>query len=111
MALVYEVHSFLPQTFLKCKEGNDYFEIASWCLGFIFLNHQKVSEVAQLCLTLSDPTNCSLPDSTVHGIFQASAMEWVAIYFSRGSSQPRDRTQVYMHWGQTLYHLSHKQTI
>ena len=36
-------------------------------------------EVAQLCLTLSDPMDCSLPDSSVHGIFQARVLEWVAI--------------------------------
>ena len=52
------------------------------------------SEVAQLCLTLCDPTNCSLPGFSIHGIFQARVLEWVAISFSRGSSQPRDRTQV-----------------
>ena len=38
--------------------------------------------------------NCSLPDSSVHGIFQARMLEWVAIPFSRGSSQPSDRTQI-----------------
>ena len=40
------------------------------------------SEVAQLCLTLSDPMDCSLPGSSIHGIFQASVLEWVAIAFS-----------------------------
>ena len=38
--------------------------------------------------------DCSLPDSSVHGIFQARVLEWVAISFSRGSSWPRDGTQV-----------------
>ena len=38
--------------------------------------------------------DCSPPGSSVHGIFQARVPEWVAISFSRGSSQPRDRTQV-----------------
>ena len=38
--------------------------------------------------------DCSLPGSSVHGILQARTLEWVAISFSRGSSQPRDRTQV-----------------
>ena len=76
------------------------------------------SEVAQLCLTLSDPMDCNPPGSSVHGIFQARVLEWGAIAFfdtmdytlpgipqdrilewvafpvSRGSSQPRDRTQV-----------------
>ena len=40
------------------------------------------SEVAQSCLTLHDPMNCSLPGSSVHGIFQARGLEWVAIAFS-----------------------------
>jgi len=40
------------------------------------------SEVAQLCPTLSDPMDFSLPDSSVHGIFQARVLEWVAIAFS-----------------------------
>ena len=39
-------------------------------------------EVTQLCLTLSDPTDCSLPGSSVHGIFQARVLEWGAIAFS-----------------------------
>ena len=39
------------------------------------------SEVAQLCLTLSDPMDCSLPGSSVHGIFQARVLEWGAIVF------------------------------
>ena len=40
------------------------------------------SEVAQSCLTLSDPMDCSLPGSSVHGIFKARVLEWVAIAFS-----------------------------
>ena len=50
--------------------------------------------VIQLCLTLCDPMNCSLPGSSVHGILQTRILEWVVMPFSRGSSQPRDRTQV-----------------
>ena len=50
--------------------------------------------VAQLCLTLCDPTDYSPPGSPVHGILQARIVEWVAIPFSRGSSRPRDRTCV-----------------
>ena len=41
------------------------------------------SEVAQLCPTLSDPMDCSLPGSSVHGILQAIILEWVAISFSK----------------------------
>ena len=40
------------------------------------------SEVAQSCLTPSDPMDCSLPDSSTHGIFQARVLEWGAIAFS-----------------------------
>ena len=55
---------------------------------------ESESEVAQSCLTLCDPMDGSLPGSAVHGIFQARILEWTAISFSRGSSQPRDQTQV-----------------
>ena len=50
--------------------------------------------VAQLCPVLHGPIGSSPTDSSVHGILQAKIMEWVAILFSRGSSQPRDQTQV-----------------
>ena len=46
--------------------------------------------VAHSCLTLCDPMNGSLPDSFVHGIFQANILEWVAMPSSSGSSWPRD---------------------
>ena len=45
------------------------------------------SEVAQSCPTLSDPMDCSLPGSSIHGIFQARALEWGAIAFSKGYSR------------------------
>ena len=48
----------------------------------------------QLCLTLCDALDYSPPGSSVHGILQARILEWVAIPFSRGSSWPRDQTQV-----------------
>ena len=50
--------------------------------------------VAQLCLTLCDPMDYSPPGSSVHEILQTRILEWVAMVFSRGSSQPRDRTWV-----------------
>ena len=53
---------------------------------------ESESEVAQSCLTLCNPVDC--PRSSVHEILQARILERVAISFSRGSSQPRDRTQV-----------------
>ena len=63
----------------------------------------KVS-VAQLCLTLSDPMDCS--QDSLHGILQARILEWVAISFSRGSSQ--GSSPGLLHCRQILYHLSHQ---
>ena len=56
--------------------------------------HCSGNEVTRSCLTLCNPMDCSLPGSSVHGIFQARVLEWVAISFSWGSSWPKDRTQV-----------------
>ena len=63
--------------------------------------------ITESCSTLCEPMDCSLPGSTTHGIFQARILEWVAIFFSRGSSQSRDWTQVSCTAG-TLYPLSHQ---
>ena len=52
------------------------------------------SKSLQSCPTLCDPIDCSPPGSSVHGILQARILEWVAISYSRGSSQPRDWTHV-----------------
>ena len=60
-----------------------------------WLLQESESEVAQLCATLCDPMDGSPPGSSVHGIFRATVLEWVAVSFSRGSSRPRDWTQVY----------------
>ena len=51
--------------------------------------------VAKSCPTLCDPMDCSPPGSPVHGIILARILEWVAISFSGGSSQPKNRTQVF----------------
>ena len=52
--------------------------------GLPFSSPMRESEVAQLRLTLSDPMDCSLPGSSIHGIFQARVLEWGAIAFSQG---------------------------
>ena len=84
--------------------------ILSWVNGYINLgtsdngilfsaeknehsNHEKTCEV-KVKVTQSCPTLCGPMDYTVHGILQARILEWVAIPFSRGSFQPRDRTLV-----------------
>ena len=65
------------------------------------------SEVAQSCPTLCDPMYCSLPGCSVHGIFQAIVLEWIAISFSGGSSRPGLNPGL-PHCRQTFYHLSHQ---
>ena len=73
--------------------------------------HGKSQEyiVTQWCLTLCDPMDCSLPGSSVHGIFQARILEWVAIPYSRASSRPRGWTHFSctscIGW-QILYHCA-----
>ena len=59
-------------------------------MGFFDEWNENEMKVTQPCPTLCDPT-----DSIVHGILQARILEWVAFPFSRGSSQPRDWTQVF----------------
>jgi len=59
-------------------------------ISLYFLLRKKESEVAQLFLTLCDLMDCSLLGFSIHGIFQARILEWVAISFSERSSQPRD---------------------
>ena len=67
----------------------------SSCLqSFPASKEKKESEVAQSCLILCNPMDCSPPGFSIHGIFQARVLEWVAISFSRGSSQPRNWTRV-----------------
>ena len=55
------------------------------------------SEVAQSCPSLSDPMDYSLPGSSVHGIFQARVLEWVAIAFSEGHCYHLSKFHIYIH--------------
>ena len=55
---------------------------------------ESESEVAQSCPTLGDPMDCSLPGSSVHGIFQARVLEWGAIAFSRKQYMQRPKIRV-----------------
>ena len=52
---------------------------------------ESESEVGQSCLTLSDPVECSLPGSSIHGLLQARILEWIGISFSRGKSAFKER--------------------
>ena len=74
---------------------------------FIKKDLESESEVAQSCPTLCDPMDCSLSGSSVHGIFQGRVLEWIAISFSRASSNPGIKPGS-PSLQQTLYHLSHQ---
>ena len=69
-------------------------------------SHMKVKVVAQLYPALYDPMDCGPPGSSIRGILQARIPEWIAISFSRGSSQSRDQTRS-PDCTQFLYHLNH----
>ena len=74
--------------------------------------HCKVVVESLSCVQLfCDPMDCSLPGSSVHGILQARILEWVAIFFSRGSFQPRDRTHVSCLGRQILCHCATREAL
>ena len=80
--------------------------------GFFLAVHMCVL-VAQSCRTVCGPMDYSPPGSSVHGILQTRILEWVAVSFSRGSSQPRDRTRVSCIAGRFFfffYSLSHQES-
>ena len=61
---------------------------------FLHIRCAGACSVIQSCLTLCNTREYSWPGSSVHGIFQARILQWAAISFSRGSSQPRDQTHI-----------------
>ena len=75
-----------------------------WCS---FINVYVCVCATQSCPTLCDPMDYTPTGSSVHGILQARILAWLAIPFSRGSSQPRGWTQV-LHCRRILYHLNHQ---
>ena len=89
----------------------------TWGQSSYFYELQKLEEGlccccsdVQSCLTLCDLMDCSPPGSFFHGISQARILEQVAISYSKGSSWPRDQTQVSCTGRQVLYHLSHQES-
>ena len=109
--------NFPPQLFknikniLRLQALQKQVQAAGWLwpightLPAFYLFQGREGKVAESCPTLCDPMDCSLPGFSVHGIFQARVLKWVAISFSRGSSWPRDRTWVsrvvgkrFTHW-------------
>ena len=65
-----------------------------WNISLAVLKVKSEVKVTQSCPTLCDPMDCGPPGSSVHGILQARIQGWVAVPFSRGSSQPRDGIQI-----------------
>ena len=63
-------------------------------VGIVLFTLQRLAKLFQSCPTLCNPMDCSPPGFSVHEILQARILEWVAMPFTRGSSQPRDWTQV-----------------
>ena len=95
-----------------CREHNQGKTPKQKILGAVLRGPEclKVKSLSRVRLFVPPPPtmDCSLPGSSIHGIFQARVLEWVAISFSRASSQPGDRTWVFPHCRQTLYCLSHQ---
>ena len=97
----YETVTFLQAPYLNCSHieesrsqtQNDYRWWKHSC-NTVLIKIERKSESAQTCPTLCNPMDCSPPHSSIHGILQARILEWVTISFSRGSSQPRDRTRL-----------------
>ena len=82
----------MPCLLFANDEENTFLTLHRLCIP---TPEEKDSEVTQACPTLCDSMDCSLPGSSIHGIFWARILEWVIISFSRGSSQPRDWTWVF----------------
>ena len=69
---------------------------------------ESESEVAQSCLTLCDPMDCSLPGSSIHGIFQATVLEWGVIAFSLKSLYTKVKKEKLWLWSPVSKKCSHK---
>ena len=78
----------------RSGHGNASFLLPVLVWSYVLDVLRVLAKSCQLCPTLCDPMDCSPPGSSVHGNFQVRILEWVAIFFPRGSSQLRDRTQV-----------------
>ena len=82
----FETFLVLPQPGEISLHKSLYHFFPKYLLNACCIPGESESEVAQLCPTLCNPMDCSLPDFSVHRIFQARVLEWVAFSFSRGSS-------------------------
>jgi len=108
-----------PRNYIGMKYFVDFHEISffhslklaessSTCQSLLWVYCCCPCLVTKLCLILCNPMDCDPPGSSVHGILQAGILEWIAIFFSRGSSRPRDWTQVSCLGRHILYHWATK---
>ena len=107
--LLFYLHGRLPAGRLQmCPDWNSWHGDASgkpsWSKTSYMVGCMRVFSVTQSCLILCNPMDCSLPDSSVLGIFQGRILEWVAISSSRESSWPRNQNHVSCIIRQILYH-------
>ena len=93
-------NSFVPRMFISSSLpmfitllSNFFYKLSLGICSFILLYCMRAKSL-RLCQTLGEPMACSLPGSFVCGVLQARILEWVAMSFSRGSSQRRDRTHI-----------------
>ena len=92
------------RTQVSCIIGRFFTIWTTWEFQYMYI---LCANLLQWCPTLCSPVDCSLPGSSVHGIFQAWILEWVVISFFKGSSQPRDQTRVSFIDRWILYHQPH----
>ena len=84
-----DIYSLICDVFVMVHVICVIYMLYVWCVWYI------CDDALDIHGTLCNPMDYSLPGSSVHGILQARILEWVVIPFSRGSSQPRDQSQVF----------------
>ena len=89
---------FLPLRKLRLRENEKFLKVIQLANNKMSILTHLHAKLLQLCPTPCNPTDCSLPGSSVHAILQARILEWVAMPSSRQSSWPGDRTCVCLHW-------------
>ena len=103
--------SFRLYVFICKREPYSVTKTVTWFGGVLCTNRigrmlACTCSIAQLCLTLCDPVDCSLPGSSVPEVFHARILQWVAISFSSGSSPLRDWSHISCIVRQILYHCA-----
>ena len=94
LAIKRMVHWYILQYAWTLKHYAKWKKIIKYMIPYIYQISMICTHLLQLGFTLCDPIDCSSPSSSVHGIIQARILEWVAIFFSRGSYWTRDQTHV-----------------